>query len=179
MTGPMRALVMIAALALMAAQDGPPLLEVAPDGEPGTRLEVRGTVHTRDGRPVAGAELHVYQTDAQGRYTPERAMDEPHARLSGRVRTDEAGRFRLLTIRPGGYAQAIRLGDRDRHIPAHIHIDISAPGHAERRVQVVFSDDPLLKDPYWADWVRTQDQPVLEVRSEPGGLSGELSLVLR
>lgn len=105
MRGAIGAWIVIAAL---AAAGEPPALRVAPQEEPGTRLEIVGTVRGPDGRPVAGADLHVYQTDAQGRYTPECAMDEPHARLSGRVRTDEEGRFRLLTIRPGGYPKADR-----------------------------------------------------------------------
>jgi protocatechuate 3,4-dioxygenase beta subunit len=153
-------------------------LTLVPDGEPGVRLTVDGTVRARDGSPVAGAGLRVYQTDATGWYTRERPMDEPHARLSGQVRTDVKGRFRLVTIRPGGYPEAVRLGDRDRKIPAHIHLDVTAPGHDTRRLQMVFADDPLLEDPYWAGWVLRLGQPVLATRVAPGGLAGDLSITL-
>ncbi|HYU32858.1 MAG TPA: hypothetical protein VEW48_11910 [Thermoanaerobaculia bacterium] len=137
-------------------------------GEPGTKLLISGTVTDQSGRPVAGAGLHVYQTDASGRYTLERSMDEAHARLSGRIRTDDGGHFVLRTIRPGGYPKPLKLGDRERKIPAHIHIDITAAGHAERRLQVVFADDPLLSDPYWTDWVRRLHQSVLKVDPATG-----------
>ena len=149
------------------------------DSEPGQRLTIHGRVAGEGGKPVAGARLHIYQTDTSGRYTPDKPMDEPHARLAGLLRTDQDGRFELHTIRPGGYPKAVRLGDRDRKIPAHIHIDITADGYAPRKVQVVFSDDPLLSDPYWQDWVRTQGHPVVTVSRSKGGQAAELVLSLR
>jgi len=154
------------------------LLNLVGAQEPGTRIHILGIVEAADGRPVSGARLHVYQTDASGRYTPEKPMDEPHARLSGELTTDSGGRFEIRTIRPGGYAQSVRLGDRDRHIPAHIHIDVTAAGHPERRVQVVFADDPLLSDPYWRDWVAKLGQPVVSVESAGTGLLVRLTLSL-
>jgi protocatechuate 3,4-dioxygenase beta subunit len=141
------------------------VLDLAPGDEPGARLVVTGLVRDGSGRPVAGAEIHVYQTDATGRYTKERPMDEPHARLSGRVHTDTQGRFELRTLRPGGYPWTVHLGDRDRKIPAHIHLDISAHGFRSRRLQAVFADDPRLADPYWQDWVKRLGQPVLEAHA--------------
>jgi hypothetical protein len=149
------------------------------DSEPGQRLTIHGRVTGESGQPVAGARLHIYQTDASGRYTPDKPMDEPHARLSGWVRTDKDGRFELHTIRPGGYPKAVRLGDRDRKIPAHVHIDIAADGYAPRKLQAVFSDDPLLSDPYWQDWVRTQGHPVVTVGRSAAGQVADLALSLR
>lgn len=149
------------------------------DSEPGQRLTIHGRVVGESGKPVAGARLHVYQTDASGRYTPDKPMDEPHARLAGWLRTDQDGRFELHTIRPGGYPKAVRLGDRDRKIPAHIHIDIEADGYAPRKVQVVFADDPRLADPYWQSWVKKQGHPVITVSQSKDGQAAELVLPLR
>ena len=156
-----------------------PVLTLAPAGESGERLVVSGRVVGRAGEPIAGARLHVYHTDATGQYTRERAMDEPHARLSGWVTSDAAGRFELRTIRPGGYPRAIRLGDRDRHIPAHIHMDVDARGHASRRLQAVFADDSLLTEAYWQDWVKRLGQPVLQAKREGDVWRAELRLVLQ
>lgn len=154
----------------------PNMLRVAPSGEPGTRLTISGALVDQAGKPVAGAELHVFQTDASGRYTFAKPMDEPHARLAGHLRTGPDGRFELSSIRPGGYPKAILLGGRERKIPAHIHIDVKAAGRPERRFQAVFADDPLLADPYWKDWVKSLGQPVLELRKKGGRLSGTLLL---
>jgi protocatechuate 3,4-dioxygenase beta subunit len=155
-----------------------PVLTLALPGEPGQRLVVSASVVDRAGAPIAGAQVHVYQTDSTGQYTRERAMDEPHARLNGRIVCDAAGRFELRSIRPGGYPKALRLGDRDRHIPAHIHMDVDASGHAGHHFQAVFADDSLLSDPYWQDWVRKLGQPVLQAKREGGVWRAELKLVL-
>lgn len=164
--------------ALLSASQHPSSLDLAPRDEPGVRLTVRGRVVDAKGQPVAGAEIHAYQTDATGAYTRERPMDEPNARLSGWLRTDAPGRFELRTIRPGGYPKALKLGDRERHIPAHIHMDVKAPSFRERRLQAVFSDDPLLKDPYWVDWVKEQNQPVLVLRQGEGARVTDLVIRL-
>jgi protocatechuate 3,4-dioxygenase beta subunit len=153
------------------------LLNLVDAQEPGTRIHIVGVLED-GGRQVSGARLHVYQTDASGRYTPGKPMDEPHARLSGWLTTDSSGRFEIRTIRPGGYPQSVRLGDSDRHIPAHVHIDVTASGHPERRVQVVFADDPLLADPYWRDWVTRLGQPVVSVEKAGNELTARLTVSL-
>jgi protocatechuate 3,4-dioxygenase beta subunit len=164
---------MIAALVVLAAAS---VLRVAEPQEPGEPLHIVGIVTDRAGRPVAGAALHVYQADAAGRYTSDEPMDERHARLSGRLTTSADGRFEILTIRPGGYPKTLSLGGRDRHIPAHIHIDVAAAGHPERHAQVVFDDDPLLRDPYWIDWVTNLRQPVVSVVKRGHESVAELTL---
>jgi hypothetical protein len=155
------------------------LLAVAPADEPGQKLILEGQVVDDSGHPVAGAQLHITQTDASGRYTRERAMDESHARLSGSLRTDSHGRFELRTIRPGGYPNAVRIGDRDRKIPAHIHVDVTASGYVSRKTQVVFADDPLLADPYWQSWAQKAGHPIVSVSREGAEESARVVLTLR
>ena len=67
-------------------------ITLAPPGEPGVPLVVTGTLRDAGGQPIAGARLRVFQADAEGRYTPERPMDEPHARLAGRLVSDPEAR---------------------------------------------------------------------------------------
>lgn len=165
-------------VATMAAAGTPPVLTLAPAGEPGERLVVTGQLLDRASLPIAGARLHVYHTDASGRYTRERAMDEPHARLGGWVTSDAEGRFELHTIRPGRYPNAVHMRDRDRLIPAHIHIDAESAGHPGHRWQAVFADDSVLTDPYWQDWVKKLGQPVLTAKRDAGVWRAALRLVL-
>jgi len=169
----------VVAITASASGTALPVLTLAPAGEPGQRLVLVATVMTADGHALAGARVHAYQTDSTGAYTRERAMDEPHARLSGWVNADGGGRFELRTIRPGGYPKPLHLGDRDRHIPAHIHIDVTAAGHAERRFQAVFADDTLLADPYWKDWVKKLEQPIVQVERTGTSWHGRVTLVVR
>jgi protocatechuate 3,4-dioxygenase beta subunit len=168
----------LAASAAAAQATSSTLTTVTPS-EPGTKLTVHGTVVDEQGRPVAEAQLHITQTDASGYYTPERAMDEPNARLSGWIRSDAQGHFELHTIRPGSYPQSTRLGERDRRIPAHIHIDVDAPGYAQRKLQAVFADDPVLEEPYWQNWAASHQHPVLEVKTAEGGEEATLRISLK
>lgn len=153
------------------------LVLVSPS-EPGDKLVITGHLVDTEGIAIASARVHVYQTDASGYYTPDKPMDEAHARLAGWLQTDRQGNFLLTTIRPGGYPKALRLGDRERKIPAHIHFDIYRPQGTTRKVQVIFADDPLLSDSYWQDWVKKLHQPVLSVHRNGSGQAATLNLSL-
>jgi protocatechuate 3,4-dioxygenase beta subunit len=123
----------------VAPENAPSTGDVAPAGEPGERLEVKGVVYGSDGRtPVRGASLYVYQTDARGHYRPEDAMGNRNPRLMLLLRTDEAGRYSYRTIRPASYP-----GTR---VPQHIHYEVTAPGHGSRIFEIVFDQDPLVTD---------------------------------
>jgi hypothetical protein len=142
---------------------------LASPAEPGEPLIVSGTIRGDDGRPVAGALVQVFHADAQGRYTPERAMDEPHARLFAFLATDGDGRYEFQTVRPGGYANAVRLDGEDRKIPAHIHYVITAAGHRELHCQLVFSDDPRMS-PWWHDWAMKGGNPIGSITRGADGI---------
>lgn len=138
-------LVLLAATALarepsrIAPPGAPSTAAMAPAGEPGARLEVRGVVYAADGRtPVPGASLYVYQTDARGEYRPGDAGGNRDPRLKALLRTDEAGRYAFTTVRPGSYP-----GTR---VPQHIHYEVAAEGHHPRIFEIVFEDDPLVTE---------------------------------
>ncbi len=65
-------------------------------GVSGARLVISGYVLFPDCRPVPGAVVDVWQADADGRY------DDTGWRLRGVLRSDEAGRYAIETIVPGG-----------------------------------------------------------------------------
>ncbi len=78
----------------VASETAPSSGEVAPAGEPGERLEVKGVVYAADGRtPVPKASLYVYQTDSKGLYRPDDPMGNRNPRLMALLRTDSAGRY--------------------------------------------------------------------------------------
>lgn len=113
---------------------------LAGDDEPGERLVVEGTLRDGAGKPVEGALVYVYQTDAAGYYAP-RGEDQSVARLCGHMRTGKDGRYRIHTIRPGSYP-----GGR---IPAHIHYVVTVAGD-ESTYLLEFTDDPLVTDDHLA-----------------------------
>ena len=95
-------------------------------------------------------------------------MDEPNARLFGFVRTDAEGRFTIETVHPGPNPEANWSTGDANLIPRHLHFVVSAEGHAERALQMVFSDDPRLTS-YWREWARKGNHEVVEVQRDDRG----------
>jgi protocatechuate 3,4-dioxygenase beta subunit len=152
---------------------------LVPPGEAGEPLVVTGVVRDADGHPLAGAHLHLFQTDTTGQYTPTEPMDEPHARLFAYIVTAEDGRFELTTIRPGGYPGTPEHSGLEWRIPSHIHFEVAHTGHAERRFQLVFDDDPRMQPEYWREWAKKGGQPVVKVTRDATNVAhAELEIVL-
>jgi protocatechuate 3,4-dioxygenase beta subunit len=133
--------------------------------EPGERLEVSGAIRDTSGKPVAGAVIYVFQTDAQGHYTRAKVMNEPHARLFAFIRTGADGRYEFSTIRPGGYPGSPERQGEQWRIPQHIHFEVTASGFQERRFQMVFDDDPRMTS-YWHNWATKGKHPVVSVKRD-------------
>jgi catechol 1,2-dioxygenase len=145
----------------------PAVLPMRPD-EPGEPLIVSGTVRSTAGDPLAGAELDVWQIDANNVYSglttadfamlgiepdvPNDAEGIPTYNLRARVVADAAGRYSYRTVMPGvesfGFTpggplseltEALQLpGER----PLHIHSIVSADGHLPLTTQLYFDGDP-------------------------------------
>jgi protocatechuate 3,4-dioxygenase beta subunit len=118
-----------------APRDAPASVVMAGANEPGERLVVTGRV--LDGaEPIAGASIFVFQTDAAGRYAPDKSGNdtELEPRLHGLLRTDRHGQYRYETIRPGSY---------DGNA-AHVHYVVKAGGYKARLLDLWFEDDPIL-----------------------------------
>ena len=116
------------------------------DGEPlGERIVVGGRVLDGDGRPVRNTLLEIWQANAAGRYI--HAADQHPAPLdpnftgAGRTVTDDEGRYRFITIKPGAYPWG---NHENAWRPAHIHFSLFGPAFATRLVtQMYFPGDPL------------------------------------
>jgi protocatechuate 3,4-dioxygenase alpha subunit len=78
---------------------------VAAVGAPGPHIIVQGQILDGDGLPVSDALLEVWQADASGRYVLP-AGQAPARTVPGftgyaRIPTDDAGAFRIETVKPG------------------------------------------------------------------------------
>ena len=117
-------------------------------GEPqGQRIIVHGRVLDAGGRPVRGALVEVWQANAGGRYLHDGdrhpAPLDPNFSGAGRCLTDEDGRYRFVTIRPGAYPW---LNHDNAWRPAHIHFSLFGRAFTERLVtQMYFPGDPLFE----------------------------------
>ena len=133
---------------------GPEVLDARDDdltrqheGEPiGERIIVCGQVLDEDGRGVPRTLIEIWQANAAGRYAHEvdrhDAPLDPNFTGRGRVLTDDEGRYRFVTIKPGAYP----VGGLDNvWRPSHVHLSLFGPSFLSRLVtQMYFPGDPLL-----------------------------------
>ena len=115
-------------------------------GEPlGERIIVSGRVLDEDGRPVRDTLVELWQANAAGRYVhvvdDHPAPLDPNFTGAGRTMTDDEGRYRFVTIKPGAYPWR---NHPNAWRPAHIHLSLFGESFLSRLVtQMYFPGDPL------------------------------------
>lgn len=118
----------------------PSRARIAPEDEPGEPLTITGTVYDPAGNPAPGIVVYAYHTDATGEYPPDERYSgwaRRHGELRGWARTDEDGRYRFETIRPGSYPGGTN--------PQHVHMHIIEPDCCTYWISSIhFTDDPLV-----------------------------------
>ena len=113
----------------------------------GQLITVGGRLLDEDGRPVRGAVIELWHANSAGRYIhPMDAKNpnplDPNFIGSGRVATDDQGRYSFTTIKPGAYPYPNHPTRWWR--PPHIHMSIFGDGFMSRLVtQMFFPGDPL------------------------------------
>ncbi len=125
---------------------GPYYWEGAPELPSGSNLAAgvkgepafySGRVLSSDGTPIVGAVLDIWSGDGEGTYDMQ-MEEEVGMKARGRIRTDANGAYRFRSIKPNFYPvptdgpvgrMLLRMG-RHPMRPGHIHMIVSAPGHA-------------------------------------------------
>ncbi len=122
-------------------------------GEPlGERVIVHGRVVEGDGRPVPRTLVEIWQANAAGRYRHEGdrhpAPLDPNFTGVGRCLTDDEGRFRFVTVRPGAYPWR---NHPNAWRAAHIHFSLFGRAFVQRLVtQMYFPGEQLFfQDPIY------------------------------
>jgi protocatechuate 3,4-dioxygenase beta subunit len=107
----------------------------------GEVIEVRGRVLNRDGMPVEGAKLVIWQANSFGRYrhpndTNAAPLDENFDGFAEIVSGSD-GTYRIKTVKPGAYPAG-----PDWTRPPHVHFEVV--GKFERLItQMYFAGEPL------------------------------------
>lgn len=122
---------------------------IAAPGTPGEPLFVDAQVVDRAGAPVAGAEVHVWHSSAEGFYENQ-DPGQPDMNLRGIFTTDAAGFVRFRSVKPAGYpipvggpvGTLLRKQGRHNLRPAHVHFMVHKPGWRTQFSQVYAADDP-------------------------------------
>ena len=151
----------------------------------GQVIYIRGQVIDTACRPIAGANVEIWQACASGRYNnpkdPNPAPLDPHFKYWGETHTDEQGRYEFKTIIPGAYPADVGW---DR--PPHIHVKVARLGYRELISQMYFAGEALNESDLILREVPAGDRSrvIVEFRPvgpelEPGALIGEFDLCLR
>jgi protocatechuate 3,4-dioxygenase beta subunit len=117
-------------------------------GEPlGERIVVTGRVTDDRGHALRNTLVEIWQANAAGRYAHEvdrhPAPLDPNFTGAGRCLTDDDGRYRFTTIKPGAYPWG---NHPNAWRPQHIHFSLFGRAFTDRLVtQMYFPGDPLLE----------------------------------
>jgi catechol 1,2-dioxygenase len=115
-------------------------------------LLFHGRVTDAGGKPVAGADVHVWQSSPAGLYENQDPA-QAEMNLRGIFTTLEDGSFSFRSVKPAGYPvpidgpTGVLLGAQRRHNmrPAHLHFLIHKPGYKTIASQVYDPEDPHLE----------------------------------
>ena len=112
----------------------------------GERMILTGRILDEDGRPVRRSLVEIWQANASGRYHHEGdqhdAPLDPNFHGAGRTFTDDEGRYKFITVKPGSYPWP---NHRNAWRPQHIHFSLLGNAPVQRLVtQMYFPGDPLL-----------------------------------
>lgn len=111
-----------------------------------------GKVTDTKGKPLANANVSVWQTATDGRYDMQAEDDTMDCR--GEFTTDANGDYFIRTVRPlfysipmdGPVGEMIVAQNRHGNRPAHVHFLISAAGFREMVTALYIADDPHIYD---------------------------------
>ena len=113
----------------------------------GQLIEVSGWVQDEDGTPVKQTVIEIWHCNASGRYIHPMDANSPNPidenfLGSGRVLTDDHGRYQFVTVKPAAYPYPNHPERWWR--PAHIHLSIFGESFMSRLVtQMFFPGDPF------------------------------------
>jgi catechol 1,2-dioxygenase len=118
----------------------------------GAPLLFRGRVTDAGGKPIAGADVHVWQSSPAGLYENQ-DPSQAEMNLRGIFTTQPDGSFTFRSVKPAGYPVPIDgpagalLAAQKRHNmrPAHLHFLIHKPGCKTIASQVYDPEDPHLE----------------------------------
>jgi protocatechuate 3,4-dioxygenase alpha subunit len=151
-----------------------PRTRIAPDGPIGERIRIEGRVLDGEGRPVTDALVEAWQPDVAA--DDDRAGDDggPGGTAGfGRSGTDQEGRYRFETVRPG----RVPAPDASSEAP-HLEVFVFARGLLDRLATRIYfeDDDPVAIDPFLRAVPEGRRATLIATRDEEGRYRHDLVL---
>jgi hydroxyquinol 1,2-dioxygenase len=121
-------------------------------GAPGVPFFVEAHILDLAGRPIAGAEVDVWQADDDGLYDVQRPELGDARRARGVLHSDASGTVRFRTVTPTAYpvptdgpvGRMLLASGRHPWRPAHLHFRIRASGFQTLVTHIFRDGDPYL-----------------------------------
>jgi catechol 1,2-dioxygenase len=119
---------------------------------PGPALFVNAWFKDTRGKPIAGAEVDVWQSSPEGFYENQ-DPGQADMNLRGKFFTDKDGHINYRSVKPAGYpipidgpvGELLRAQGRHNMRPAHLHFLVAKDGFKTLVSQVYLPDDPNLE----------------------------------
>ena len=119
---------------------------------PGEVLFVNAWFKDRSGKPIAGAEVDIWQSSTEGFYENQDPV-QADMNLRGKFFTDPEGHIAFRSIKPAGYpipidgpvGELLRAQGRHNMRPAHLHFLASKDGFKTLISQIYVPDDKFLE----------------------------------
>ena len=142
----------------------------------GEVAHVTGSVWDRQGRPLGGALVEIWQCDHQGHYLHpgDRGPRDEDFQGYGRTVADAGGAYSFRTIKPMPYPGRT----------PHIHVAVLAPNKPKFITQMYVAGDPQNARDFLYRNLGAEGQRAVTVElgtvsgSEPGALAGTFDIVL-
>lgn len=142
--------------------------DLAAPGISGERVEIVGRILDGDGNPVPDGIVEIWQANSQGKYAhpddPQEKPTEAGFTGFGRVPSDDAGRFRFTTIKPG------RVPGPDGKLQApHLEVSVFTRGLLRRLItRIYFPDEPSNAEDYALNLAEPERRETLIARKVDG-----------
>ncbi len=153
--------------------------DLAATGTTGERVEIGGQILDGDGTPVPDGIIEIWQADSHGKYpypeNPQNGAVESGFSGYGRIPTDQDGRFRFTTIKPG------RVPGPDGRLQApHLVVSVFTRGLLRRLItRMYFPDEDSNSEDFVLSLVETSRRETLiamKVEGQAGPLEWNVVL---
>jgi protocatechuate 3,4-dioxygenase beta subunit len=141
----------------------------------GLLIRVDGRVLDEDCKPVGGALVHLWQADANGRYSHPADRNpvprDPNFQGWGQAVTDADGRYAFRTVKPAAYPLNVvdeRPDGRAGYRTPHIHFRVSRRGFRELTTQMYFAGEALNETDFLLQQVPKADWPKIVLAPRAG-----------
>src|SRR6266568_4398187 len=118
---------------------------------PGPALFVDARFQDVNGKPIAGAEVDIWQSSPEGFYENQDPV-QADMNLRGKFTTDPNGHIGFRSVKPAGYpipidgpvGELLRAQGRHNMRPAHLHFLTHKPGFKTLISQIYVADDKFI-----------------------------------